>query len=112
VFDLFFLYFLVCFFVFFLVFFFFGVGRELWLEQEMEENHESQYSPTVACIYVFNLVVGTGILALPSVLITGGWFLGGLFLLLVCFFRYNFQYFLEQLFSVIANLDQQPLVVC
>jgi hypothetical protein len=38
-------------------------------------------------------------------------FLGGLFLLLVCFFRYNFQYFLEQLFSVIGNLDQQPLVV-
>ncbi|KAH9574668.1 hypothetical protein CY35_01G070700 [Sphagnum magellanicum] len=54
----------------------------------MEENHESQYSPTVACIYVFNLVVGTGILALPSVLITGGWFLGGLFLLLVCFFSF------------------------
>jgi hypothetical protein len=38
-----------------------------------ENNHGSQYSPTVACIYVFNLVVGTGILALPSVLVTGGW---------------------------------------
>jgi hypothetical protein len=38
-------------------------------------------------------------------------FLGGLFLLLVCFFRYNFQYFPEQLFWVIGNLDQQPLVV-
>jgi amino acid permease len=37
------------------------------------------------CSYVFNLVVGTGILALPSVLITGGWFLGGLFLVLVSF---------------------------
>ncbi|CAK9881645.1 unnamed protein product [Sphagnum jensenii] len=50
-----------------------------------ENNHGSQYSPTVACIYVFNLVVGTGILALPSVLVTGGWFLGGLFLVLVSF---------------------------
>jgi hypothetical protein len=29
------------------------------------------------CSYVFNLVVGTGILALPSVLITGGWVRNG-----------------------------------
>ncbi len=25
-------------------------GKRAWLEQEMEENHESQYSPTVACM--------------------------------------------------------------
>jgi hypothetical protein len=31
---------------------------------------------TLGCSYVFNLVVGTGILALPSVLITGGWVRG------------------------------------
>jgi hypothetical protein len=39
------------------------------------------------CSYVFNLVVGTGILALPSVLITGGWVRDGSFslsLLLQC----------------------------
>ncbi len=28
--------------------FFFLCGKRAWLEQEMEENHESQYSPTVA----------------------------------------------------------------
>ncbi|CAI5476365.1 unnamed protein product [Closterium sp. Yama58-4] len=45
----------------------------------------STYSPRIAFIYVFNLIVGTGALALPSVLTTGGWVLGTLFLLLVAF---------------------------
>jgi hypothetical protein len=30
--------------------FFFWCGKRAWLDQEMEENHESQYSPTVACM--------------------------------------------------------------
>eukprot|EP00850_Spirogloea_muscicola_P023352 SM000350S13032 [mRNA] locus=s350:85248:90472:+ [translate_table: standard] len=48
----------------------------------------STYSPLVAFIYVFNLVVGTGVLALPAVLTTGGWVLGGLFLFLVASLSY------------------------
>eukprot|EP00271_Cylindrocystis_brebissonii_P016414 TRINITY_DN3993_c0_g1_i1.p1 TRINITY_DN3993_c0_g1~~TRINITY_DN3993_c0_g1_i1.p1 ORF type:complete len:523 (+),score=78.09 TRINITY_DN3993_c0_g1_i1:741-2309(+) len=48
----------------------------------------STYSPVVALIYVFNLVVGTGALALPSVLTSGGWYLGSLFLLLVACLSY------------------------
>lgn len=48
----------------------------------------SSYSPSVAFIYVFNLVVGTGALALPSVLTSGGWYLGALFLLLVACLSY------------------------
>jgi hypothetical protein len=45
---LFFLYFLVCFLCF--SEFFFWCGKRAWLKQEMEENHESQYSPAVACM--------------------------------------------------------------
>lgn len=48
----------------------------------------STYSPRIAFIYVFNLIVGTGALALPSVLTSGGWILGALFLMLVAFCSY------------------------
>lgn len=48
----------------------------------------STYSPQVAFIYLFNLVVGTGALALPSVLVSGGWYLGAVFLLLVACLSY------------------------
>jgi hypothetical protein len=37
-----------CVFLFFSEFFL--CAKRAWLEQEMEENHESQYSPTVACM--------------------------------------------------------------
>ncbi|KAG0605913.1 hypothetical protein M758_9G097700 [Ceratodon purpureus] len=55
---------------------------------KMDEVHGSQYSPFVAFIYIFNLMVGTGCLALPSVLLKGGWFLGGFFILIVAFLSY------------------------
>ncbi|CAM6108843.1 unnamed protein product [Calypogeia fissa] len=48
----------------------------------------SQYSSGIAFIYIFNLVIGTGILALPSVLISGGWLLGGIFIVLVAALSY------------------------
>lgn len=54
----------------------------------MDDVHGSQYSPFVAFIYIFNLMVGTGCLALPSVLLKGGWFLGGFFILIVAFLSF------------------------
>ncbi|KAG6541879.1 hypothetical protein Mapa_016707 [Marchantia paleacea] len=48
----------------------------------------SQFGPGTAVIYLFNLVVGTGVLALPSVLISGGWLLGGIFISVVAFLSY------------------------
>lgn len=53
-----------------------------------ESNRGSQYSPFVALIYIFNLMVGTGCLALPSVLLKGGWILGSSFLFIVAFLSY------------------------
>jgi hypothetical protein len=55
---------------------------------KVEDAHGSQYSPFVAFIYLFNLMVGTGCLALPSVLLKGGWFLGGFFIIIVAFLSY------------------------
>ncbi|KAL2632760.1 hypothetical protein R1flu_004239 [Riccia fluitans] len=48
----------------------------------------SQFGPVTAFIYLFNFVVGTGVLALPSVLISGGWLLGGIFITIVAFLSY------------------------
>lgn len=53
-----------------------------------ESSHGSQYSPFVAFIFLFNLMVGTGCLALPSVLLKGGWILGTSFLFIVAFLSY------------------------
>jgi len=50
--------------------------------------HGSEYSPFVAYIYIFNLMVGTGCLALPSVLLKGGWILGGCFIIIVALLSY------------------------
>ncbi|GAQ80650.1 amino acid transporter protein [Klebsormidium nitens] len=46
------------------------------------------YGPLTAFMYLFNLVVGTGVLALPSVLIRGGWILGTSFMVIVAFLSY------------------------
>ncbi|KAG0589474.1 hypothetical protein KC19_1G022900 [Ceratodon purpureus] len=53
-----------------------------------ESSHGSQYSPFVAFIFLYNLMVGTGCLALPSVLLKGGWVLGTSFVLIVAFLSY------------------------
>eukprot|EP00897_Mesotaenium_endlicherianum_P010034 jgi/Mesen1/9059/ME000572S08332 len=57
--------------------------------QHDHESHPGElYSSRIAFIYLFNLVLGSGVLALPSILTQGGWVLGSGFLVVVTFFSY------------------------
>ncbi|KAB0796562.1 hypothetical protein PPYR_10624 [Photinus pyralis] len=47
-----------------------------------------RYSPWVGLIYVFNLIVGTGALTLPSVFSGAGWLFSTMFLILFAFFGF------------------------
>lgn len=46
------------------------------------------FSKQVGLIYVFNLIVGTGALALPAVFSQAGWLLGLIVVLVLAFIRY------------------------
>lgn len=48
----------------------------------------SQYSSWVGLIYIFNLIVGTGALAMPKTFYSAGWLMSTVFLIVLAFFSY------------------------
>lgn len=57
------------------------VCKQTWSISKMPVNRDGEYSSTTGLIYLFNLIVGTGALALPGAVGKAGWFLG---IVMVC----------------------------
>lgn len=56
--------------------------------QLIRNSKTASYSIWISLIYIFNLIVGTGALTLPSVFKASGWLLGVLVLILLAFISY------------------------
>ncbi|KAE9555646.1 hypothetical protein FO519_001117 [Halicephalobus sp. NKZ332] len=66
----------------------------------IEDNSGQSFSTTVGLLYVFNLIVGTGALALPKAFQTAGWLLGTILLLISGFVSYICATFILEAMSV------------
>jgi len=65
-----------------------------------------EYSQLVGCIYVFNLIVGTGALTLPKAFQDAGWLLGFIVLSLLCFLSYITSTFVIEAMSISNGLQK------
>lgn len=71
-----------------------------------EEKADSSYSWQIGFIYVFNLIVGSGLLTLPKVFAETGWLLGSIFLCLLALISYMTVTFVIEALSI-ANALQR-----
>jgi amino acid permease len=50
--------------------------------------NQSPYATSIGLVYVFNLIIGTGALALPKAFSDAGWATGVILLIVSAFIRY------------------------
>lgn len=70
-------------------------------------NQEQNYSATTALIYVFNLIVGTGALALPSAVAKAGWLPGTILLCILGVISYMTVTFIIETLAVANAVGRQ-----